>query len=80
MLQSRARIAVSAPSAGAHAAGQIQRALALIHGGQLPQADALCREVLAHETQNFNALQLLGHVALQGGDYPGAVQWLTAAR
>jgi protein O-GlcNAc transferase len=71
---------VSAPSAGAHAPGQIQQALALIHGGQLPQAEVLCRQVLAREPHNFNALQLLGHVALQSGDYPGAVQWLTAAR
>jgi len=60
--------------------GQIEQALALIHGGQLPQAEALCRQVLAREAQNFNALQLLGHIALQQRDYAGADKWLSAAR
>ena len=59
---------------------RLQSALRLIHAGQLPQADALCREVLVSEPKNFNALQLLGHVALQRADYPAAVQWLCAAR
>jgi protein O-GlcNAc transferase len=64
----------------AHASqGQIQQALGLIHGGQLPQAEALCRQVLVREPKNFNALQLLGHVALQRRDYPAAAQCLTAA-
>ncbi|HLZ96418.1 MAG TPA: tetratricopeptide repeat protein [Steroidobacteraceae bacterium] len=61
-------------------AGQIVQALALIHGGQLSEAEALCKRVVAREPQNFNGLQLLGHIALQGGDYPGAAQWLSAAR
>jgi protein O-GlcNAc transferase len=59
--------------------GQIQQALACIHGGQLPRAQALCRQVLAREPRNFNALQLLGHIALQGREYPAAAKWLTAA-
>lgn len=61
-------------------AGQLQQALAFIHGGRLAEADALCRAVLEREPRNFNALQLLGHVALQSRDYRGAVRWLTAAR
>jgi protein O-GlcNAc transferase len=61
-------------------AGQIQQALTHIHGGQLPQAEALCRLVVAREPQNFNGLQLLGHIALQGRDYSSAAKWLTAAR
>jgi protein O-GlcNAc transferase len=72
---------VSDPTVRAQASvGQIQQALALIHAGQLPQAEALCRQVLAREPQNFNALQLLGHVALQSRDYPAAAKWLAAAR
>ncbi len=51
----------------------------MIRGGQLPQAEALCRQVLVSEPKNFNALQLLGHVALQRGDYAAAARWLTAA-
>jgi protein O-GlcNAc transferase len=60
-------------------AGQIQQALALIHQGRLLQADALCRQVLTHQPRNFNASQLLGHIALQRQDYAGAAQWLRAA-
>jgi protein O-GlcNAc transferase len=65
---------------GQSVADLLQAALRLIHASQLPQADALCREVLAREPRNFNALQLLGHVALQRADYLVAVQWLSAAR
>ena len=72
---------MSGPATGASAsAGQLQQALKLIHGGQLRQADTLCRQVLAHEARNFNALQLLGHIALQQGDYEAAAKWLGAAR
>jgi protein O-GlcNAc transferase len=60
-------------------AGRIEKALAFIHTGQLRQAEALCREVLSQEPRNFNALQLLGHVALQSRDYSGAAQSLAAA-
>ena len=59
---------------------RLQAALRFIHAGQLSQADALCREVLALEPKNFNALQLLGHVALQRADYLAALKWLSAAR
>ena len=65
---------------GQRVADLLQAALKSIHAGQLPQADALCREVLAREPQNFNALQLLGHVALQRADYASAVKWLSTAR
>jgi protein O-GlcNAc transferase len=68
------------PTAALTTTGQIQRALALIHGGQLPQAEDLCRQVLAQEARNFNALQLLGHIALQGRDYGGAAERLSMAR
>jgi protein O-GlcNAc transferase len=60
-------------------AGQIQQALGLIREGRLLQADVLCRQVLAHEPKNFNALQLLGLSALQRQDYLSAADWLTAA-
>lgn len=61
-------------------AGQLQQALAFIHGGRLAEAEALCRAVLEREARNFNALQLLGHVALQSRDYHGAARWFSAAR
>jgi protein O-GlcNAc transferase len=61
-------------------AAQLQQALTLIHAGQLRQADVLCRQVLAHEAQNFNAHQLLGHIALQSREYGAAVERLSVAR
>jgi predicted O-linked N-acetylglucosamine transferase (SPINDLY family) len=67
------------PDKGASAA-QLQQALTLIHAGQLRQADGLCRQVLALEERNFNAHQLLGHIALQGREYAAAVERLSAAR
>lgn len=64
---------------GGDTAAQVQRALALIHEGRLPEAAGLCRQVFEREPRNFNALQLLGHIALQLRDYPTATRWLTAA-
>lgn len=61
------------------ATAELERALACIHAGQLPQAEALCLQVLRREAQNFNALQLLGHIALQAGNYPAAAERLRAA-
>ncbi len=66
-------------AAGHEPAGQIQRALEFIHAGQLPQAESLCLQVLTVEPRNFNAHQLLGHVALQKRDYAAAAQSLSAA-
>ncbi|HMK86463.1 MAG TPA: tetratricopeptide repeat protein [Steroidobacteraceae bacterium] len=59
---------------------QLQQALAFIRHGRLPEADALCRALLEQEPRNFNALQLLGQVALQSRDYRGAARWLASAR
>jgi protein O-GlcNAc transferase len=59
---------------------QIERALSLIHGGRSAQASSLLNEIARREPLNFNALQLLGHIALQAADYPAADRWLSAAR
>jgi predicted O-linked N-acetylglucosamine transferase (SPINDLY family) len=59
---------------------QIQQALSMIHGGRPAQASALLKAVLQREPLNFNALQLLGHIALQTADYSDAERWLSAAR
>ncbi len=58
----------------------LHRALALIHTGELAQAAALCNQVLIQDPKNFNALQLLGQIALQSGDYAAAAERLSAAR
>jgi protein O-GlcNAc transferase len=57
----------------------LQQALALVRAGQLPQADVVCRDILGHSPGDFNALQLLGNIALQRQDYTQADRWLTAA-
>jgi protein O-GlcNAc transferase len=59
---------------------QLAQALSLIHGGQLAEANGLCTRVLVQEPRNFNAQQLLGHIALQSRDYAEAVRWLSSAR
>jgi predicted O-linked N-acetylglucosamine transferase (SPINDLY family) len=60
--------------------GILNRAVACIHAGRLHEAEALCRQVLARDTRDFNALQLLGHCSLQARDYANAAKWLMAAR
>jgi len=59
---------------------QVQQALSMIHGGRPAQASALLKTVVEREPLNFNALQLLGHIALQTADYSAAERWLSAAR
>ena len=59
---------------------QIQQALSLVHDGRLSQASVLLHDVLRWEPLNFNALQLLGQIALQTADYTSAARWLSAAR
>jgi predicted O-linked N-acetylglucosamine transferase (SPINDLY family) len=60
--------------------GPLERVLELIHAGQLAPARVLCKEILAKEPRNFNALQLAGHIALREGDYSAAASSLAAAR
>ena len=61
------------------ALAQVQQALKLIHEGRLLEAQALCRQVIAVQPRDFNASQLLGHIALQRSDYPDAERWLSGA-
>jgi predicted O-linked N-acetylglucosamine transferase (SPINDLY family) len=57
----------------------IQQALALINQGRLAEAEPLCRAVLKSQPRDFNAAQLLGHIALRRNDYAAAEQWLNRA-
>jgi tetratricopeptide (TPR) repeat protein len=59
--------------------GQLQHALALLQQGQLAQADALCRQVLAVRPREFHALHMLGIAALQNKDLADAERWFRAA-
>jgi predicted O-linked N-acetylglucosamine transferase (SPINDLY family) len=57
----------------------IQQALALINQGRLAEAEPLCRAVLQSQPRDFNAAQLLGHIALRRHDYEAAEKWLSRA-
>ncbi len=57
----------------------IQQALALINQGRLAEAEPLCRAVLERQPRDFNAAQLLGHIALRRHDYHAAEKWLSRA-
>ena len=57
----------------------LQRALALHRQGQLAQARQLYEQLLAHDPRHFDALKLLGTIALQSGDMHAAVRLITQA-
>jgi protein O-GlcNAc transferase len=67
------------PQGGETSALALQRALELLRLRQLPQAEALCREVLSRRPREFHALHLLGMIALQRSDPTAALRWLHAA-
>ena len=51
-----------------------QRATAHHQAGQLPQAEALCRQILKHSPLHPGALHLLGGIALQAEHYAKALR------
>jgi len=50
-----------------------------MRAGQWAQAEQLCRSVLAADRNNFDALYLLGFIALQARRFPMAIQILSSA-
>lgn len=58
---------------------RLQEAVALHQQGDLPQARALYEQVLKLQPKNFDALHLLGVIALQSGDAETAVDLITRA-
>jgi predicted O-linked N-acetylglucosamine transferase (SPINDLY family) len=66
-------------STGVTPAAQVQQALELLHRGRLPEADALLRQVLHRQPADFNALNLLGHLALRQSNHAQAAKYLAAA-
>jgi predicted O-linked N-acetylglucosamine transferase (SPINDLY family) len=57
----------------------LQRALASCQRGQWPEAERLCRMALDAAPEHFDALHLLGSIALQTRRLPEAAEWLTRA-
>jgi tetratricopeptide (TPR) repeat protein len=51
----------------------VEQAAALNEQGACAEASALCRTILAADDRNAAAWQLLGRIAMQDGDYTGAV-------
>jgi protein O-GlcNAc transferase len=60
-------------------ADHARRALGLVQMGQLVEAEALCRRVLAVQPRYFHALHLLGIIELQRGRNAQAAEWLNRA-
>ncbi len=57
----------------------LQTAVAHHRAGELPQAEAIYRQILAHEPNHSNALHLLGVLALQVGRANAAVELIQKA-
>ncbi|MFZ6654842.1 tetratricopeptide repeat protein [Undibacterium sp. TJN19] len=57
----------------------LQQAVTLHQQGQLQAAGDLYQQVLTRQPDHFDALQLLGVIARQGGDAPSALKYLNAA-
>jgi len=58
---------------------QIQQAIAAQRAGNLAQAEQLCRQALAHDARDFDALHILGALCAQRGDYTEAERLLARA-
>src|SRR3954449_7614966 len=56
-----------------------QRALALQNAGRLPEAQAVCRQLLKLSPRHFDALCLLAMFEYQAGNYPEAEAHLSHA-
>lgn len=54
----------------------LQAALKHLQAGSLPQAEAICRQILKADPRNAAALQFLGAVALARNDYEAATAWI----
>ncbi|MBC5768539.1 tetratricopeptide repeat protein [Ramlibacter albus] len=59
--------------------GTFERALALHREGRFDEARALYEAILQEQPRHFDALNLLGTIALQRGDYTGAIALITQA-
>jgi len=57
----------------------IQEAHQFHQQGEIAKAEAACRKVQKLEPLNFNALQMLGAMALESKNYKQAIKFLTAA-
>jgi len=58
---------------------RIQQAIAAQRAGNPVQAEQLCRQALAHDARDFDALHILGALCAQRGDYSEAEQLLARA-
>jgi len=57
----------------------LQQGVQLFQGGQLAEAEAICRQILDAEPAHVDANHLIGVIALQTGDYQGAAKWIARA-
>ena len=67
------------PEAGSRLAALLPQAVAFHRAGRLPQAAAVCEQILAIEPRHFDALHLLGLITAQRGDPAAAVRLIDRA-
>ena len=70
---------MSKPGSPRHIDNLLREAVELQQNGALAEAETVYREILALRPRHFDALQLLGALALQAKRYEEGVQWLTRA-
>jgi tetratricopeptide (TPR) repeat protein len=68
-----------AAALSADSRSQIQQAVTEHRAGRMAEAEKLYRSVLANDPQNFDALNMLGAIALQRGDAAAAERGILAA-
>ena len=59
--------------------GNLQQAISFYQSSQLPHAEQICQQILRDFPQHAEALQLLGIIAYQVGDYRIATSLITQA-
>lgn len=70
---------MSKPGSPRHIDNLLREAVELQQNGALAEAETAYREILALRPRHFDALQLLGALALQAQRYEEGVEWLTRA-
>jgi predicted O-linked N-acetylglucosamine transferase (SPINDLY family) len=69
----------SQPQDTAAVRSRLQQALAFQQRGQLDEAQLICREIVTHAPDNFDAAHLLGIIEGQRGNAAAAAQWISLA-
>lgn len=67
------------PAAAGDLRALFNKAAQLLARGRRAEAETACRQILAADPGHADGNHLMGIIALQAGDYPGAAQWIAKA-